>query len=228
MLTAAQAHTRVSEGRAFWQLVIDGSMRVPLIALGRGLVEAGVIDEPNDIFYLRLDEVRAAAADAGPRQELVASRKADLTRWEKLDPPKFVGVPQSDDAIPPVFRRAFARFWGGEPDASSQPDVVTGNPASRGTARGRARLITELGRSDQLEKGDVLVCPSTSPAWTPLFAIAGAVVTDTGGILSHSAICAREYGIPAVVGTQTGTQRIPDGATVTVDGAAGTIRIETE
>jgi pyruvate,water dikinase len=84
----------------------------------------------------------------------------------------------------------------------------------------------DLTEADKLQSGEVLVCPSTAPPWTPLFAIACAVVTDSGGVLSHSAIAAREYGIPAVVGTMVGTHRIPDGATVTVDGAQGIVRIE--
>jgi pyruvate,water dikinase len=87
-------------------------------------------------------------------------------------------------------------------------------------------VIRDLSESGRLQQGDVLVCPSTAPPWTPLFAIASAVVTDTGGILSHSAICAREYGLPCVVGTQTATQQIPDGAMITVDGAKGEVRIE--
>jgi pyruvate,water dikinase len=227
MLAASLAHTRISEGRAFWQLVIDGSMRVPLLALGGRLVEASVIEDANDVFFLRLDELRAAAGDPSRRfQDTVASRKADLARWEKLEPPPFVGAPGGRDLIPPIFKRAFARFWGEEAPPSEDVNVVTGNAAGRGSVRGRARLVMSLGEAGRLETGDVLVCPSTAPPWTPLFAIAAAVVTDTGGVLSHSAICAREYGIPAVVGTRTGTQRIPDGATVTVDGTAGTVRIE--
>jgi pyruvate,water dikinase len=87
-------------------------------------------------------------------------------------------------------------------------------------------VIRSLDEADRLQSGDVLVCRSTAPPWTPLFAIAAAVVTDTGGILSHSAIVAREYGIPAVVGTRVATERIPDGARVTVDGNAGEVRIE--
>ncbi len=81
------------------------------------------------------------------------------------------------------------------------------------------------GPAHDLESGDVLVCVMTSPAWTPLFAVAGAIVTDTGGILSHPAIAAREYGIPAVVGAKRATAAIPDGALVTVDGTAGTVTI---
>ena len=99
-------------------------------------------------------------------------------------------------------------------------------PSDRGVVTGRARVLRDLADGDQLQSGEVLVCVTTAPPWTPLFAIAGAVVTDTGGVLSHSAICAREYGVPCVVGTQVATRVIPDGATVTVDGAAGIVRVE--
>jgi len=98
--------------------------------------------------------------------------------------------------------------------------------ASRGTVRARARVIRDLSEADRLQSGEVLVCETTSAPWTPLFAIAGAVVTDSGGILSHSAICAREYGIPCVVGTSVGTRQIADGAMITVDGVAGTVEIQ--
>jgi pyruvate,water dikinase len=91
---------------------------------------------------------------------------------------------------------------------------------------GRARVIRSLSESDALEAGEVLVCRNTAPPWTPLFAIAGAVVTDVGGLLSHSAICAREYAIPCVVGTGVATLRIPDGAIITVDGTKGTINLQ--
>ena len=90
----------------------------------------------------------------------------------------------------------------------------------------RARVIATLEEAGRLEPGDVLVCRSTAAPWTPLFAVAGAVVTNTGGILSHSAIVAREYAIPCVVGTRDATDRIADGAMITVDGGAGTVTIE--
>jgi len=226
LLAKCQSHVRISEGRAFWQLTIDGSMRVPLLALGAKLVAAGTLDEANDIFYLRLDEAKGAAADSRSRlQKQVAAGKADLARWESLSPPAFVGGPEKTE-MPAVFVKAQGRFWGGEIEQPADGAVVKGNPAARGIARGPARLIMDLGQADRLQKGEVLVCPSTAPPWTPLFAIASAVVTDTGGILSHSAICAREYGIPAVVGTKVGTRRITDGAMVTVDGGLGTVRIE--
>jgi pyruvate,water dikinase len=88
-----------------------------------------------------------------------------------------------------------------------------------------ARIVRSLDEADRLAPGDVLVAETTTPPWTPLFATLAAVVTDTGGVLSHCAVVAREYGMPAVVGTGDGTDRIPDGAAVEVDGDAGVVRI---
>ena len=104
--------------------------------------------------------------------------------------------------------------------------VITGQAASKGIARGRARVLKDLGEAERLQPGDVLVCATTAPPWTPLFAIAAAVVTDSGGVLSHSAICAREYAIPCVVATQVGTSLIQDGAMVTVDGTKGIVQMD--
>ena len=109
---------------------------------------------------------------------------------------------------------------------SVEEGVVKGAGASRGTVTGRARIIRHLEDSARLEPGDILVCVTTAPPWTALFAIAGAVVTNTGGVMSHSGICAREFAIPCVVGTRDATDRIADGAMITVDGGAGTVTIE--
>jgi pyruvate,water dikinase len=222
----AHSHVRISESRAFWQLTIDGSLRVPILALGEKIAALGAIEKPADIMYLRLSEVREIAeSGSGAFRDIVEKRRSDLARWEKLEPPDHVGAPRKPPEA--VFKKAVERFDGGEVAPSDDARVITGNGASKGVATGKARVILTLGEADRLESGDILVCPSTAPPWTPLFAIAGAVVTDTGGILSHSAICAREYGIPCVAGTRIGTKRIPEGATVTVDGGAGTVRIET-
>jgi pyruvate,water dikinase len=201
-----------------------GSLRVPFLALGRKLVEADVLVEPNDVFYLDVEELKAAARGSGSQKSLAQSRRADLERRERLSPPPFVGAPPPP-GFPPEIAGLMTKFFGLGVVPSTEKNVVNGNGASRGSATGRARIIRELSEAGRLEKGDVLVCPSTAPPWTPLFAIAAAVVTDSGGILSHSAICAREYGIPCVVGTQVGTRQIPDGAMVTVDGAAGVVHI---
>jgi pyruvate,water dikinase len=102
-------------------------------------------------------------------------------------------------------------------------DRLTGTPASAGTATGKVRvIINPVGA--RLEPGEILVAPSTDPGWTPLFMTAGALVMEMGGVVSHGAVVAREYGIPAVVGVADATTRLRDGQSITVDGAAGTVR----
>jgi pyruvate,water dikinase len=119
-----------------------------------------------------------------------------------------------------------SKFFGAPPEKHPDPRVINGNAASAGTIAGTARVILSLDDAERLNRGEILVCPATMPPWTPLFAVASAVVTDHGGVLSHTAIVAREYQIPAVVGTKVGTSLIKDGSTITVDGTAGTVRME--
>jgi pyruvate,water dikinase len=106
--------------------------------------------------------------------------------------------------------------------------VVTGLAGSSGKARGTARILLSIAEADKLRPGDVLIAETTAPPWTPLFATAAAVVSDSGGILSHCAVVAREYGIPAVVGTGLATRAIRDGQIVEVDGDAGVVRVVSE
>jgi pyruvate,water dikinase len=225
-LAAAQTHVAVSEGRALWQLIIIGSLRVPVQALGRKLVAAGAFSQPEDAFYFTTDELRRASEAPGPHiKDEVAARRADFKRWEAMTPPPFLGAPLDLDHVPPEMRPLVYLFLGAGPPQVEGREIK-GQPASRGVVRGRARIIESLGEADRLQAGEVLVCTTTAPPWTPLFAIAAAVVTDTGGVLSHSAICAREYAIPCVVATQVATKLIPDGAMVTVDGIQGVVTIE--
>jgi pyruvate,water dikinase len=215
LLNEAEAHVPICESRAMWQLISCGVARIPLLTLGRKLAEAGVVRQSDDVFYLRLAELQALAAGTQRvEQQDLDRRRADLEVWSRSMPPVVLGK-----ASP--WRM---RDWYGE--AGSDTRIIRGRPASKGVVTATARIIRGLDDADRLQAGDVLVCSSTAPPWTPMFAIASAVVTDSGGILSHSAIAAREYGIPAVVGTQVGTSRIPDGATVTVDGEKGIVRIE--
>ncbi|MFN0147944.1 MAG: PEP-utilizing enzyme [Dehalococcoidia bacterium] len=227
MLDVAKPHVMISEGRAFWQLTIVGSTRVPLLALGRKLQAAGALDDPNDLFYLDAAELNEAAGHPNAAtKELVTARKAEYAAWEQMMPPPFVGAPPDMAGAPPEVQSVFRRFFGLGVPPSQDASVVTGNAASGGVVRGRARVVKRLAEADALQPGEILVCTLTAPPWTPLFAIAAAVVTDTGGIMSHSAICAREFAIPCVVGTTFGTSVIPDGAMITVDGDKGTVRIE--
>jgi len=139
----------------------------------------------------------------------VRERRAERERWLGVIPPAEIGGEK------PL-----------EPASQGQQAEIRGIAASRGVFKGRARVLTSFEQYERLSRGDVLVCVTTTPAWTPLFAVAGAIVTDGGGMLSHGAIAAREYGIPAVVGARAATRTIPDGAMVTVDGTGGVVRIE--
>ena len=228
LLEASIDHVAISEDRAYWQLQISGCVRVPVIALGRKLVEMGAIDEANDIFYLSLEEVQAAANDPRARNwmAIVRANRAELARCQKLAPPTFLGQPPSVSKAPPDLQAVMKHLRGYGVSLSSDLRRVNGVAASKGIAKGTARVIYGLEEAHRLQPGDILVCRTTAPPWTSLFSIAGGVVSDAGGLLSHTAICAREYGIPAVVATQVATARIPDGATITVDGTSGHVTIE--
>ena len=121
--------------------------------------------------------------------------------------------------------RAFGKFFGAPPEPSGEPGVLNGNPGSPGKVTGVARVVPTLAEAGRVEPGVILVAPATMPAWTPLFASIAAVVTDAGGVLSHAAIVAREYNIPAVLGTGNATSVIKDGETIEVDGTAGVVRV---
>jgi pyruvate,water dikinase len=199
-------------------------LRRMLRELGRRLVGRGSLAAPDDVFWLTLDELREAASALDAErpipnyQSLVAARRATWERERALTPPS---------ALP---LKGGARFMGFDfssmlPAHTGQPagDMLKGIGASPGRVTGPARVITGPEEFDQMRPGDILVARITTPAWTPLFALASGVVTDVGGPLSHSSIVAREYHIPAVLGTGAATERLRSGQRVTVDGDAGTV-----
>lgn len=230
LLNAAQVATILHEDHNFW---IDCrgvySVRRALVELGNRLADAGVLASPEDVFYLRFDELRetAAALPAIDRRELIAQRKAEMAHFRAITPPPALGTqppgPPPDDPM----GRALGRFFGGPPQPPTEPGVLRGSPGSPGIARGTAKVVRTLAEAAKLEPGDIMVAETTAPPWTPLFAAVAAVVTDTGGILSHCAVVAREYGIPAVVGAGMATAMIQDGQTVEVDGDTGIVRVIT-
>jgi rifampicin phosphotransferase len=227
LLTASNDHAGISEGRAFWQLQICGSARAPVTALGRKLVAKGAVERANDIFFLSLEQVSAAVKEpSGSWQPIVEANRAELARWQQLSPPSYLGAPPSMDRAPPDLQSVMRHLRGYGVERSQDQRRINGMGASKGVVTGRARVIRGLEEAGRLQPGDILVTRTTAPPWTSLFSIAGGVVTDAGGILSHTAICAREYGIPAVVATQVATAQIPDGAMVTIDGAKGTVVLE--
>jgi pyruvate,water dikinase len=184
--------------------------------VGRRLVRDGSIDTPGDIMYLsrgELPEILAGALDA---RLLVAERRREHVRRQAIQPPRVVGKPKDESG-------ETDRFDGGrfEPEADG---TLRGTGASAGVVRGPARIVRGPEDFDRVKRGDIIVASASNPGWVPLFSIAGGLVTDTGGVLSHAAVVAREFGLPAVVGTGDATIRIADGRIVEIDGAAGLVR----
>jgi len=179
--------------------------------VGAELAALGRVDGAEDIFFLTLAEARRAVAGEDVR-ELVASRRLTFERERTRRHIPRVLLSDGTDA---------------EVALVSAGDGLRGSPASPGVATGIARVILSP-HGARLEPGEILVAPSTDPGWTPLFLTAGALVMEMGGMMSHGAVVAREYGIPAVVGVARATEEIETGQRVTVDGSAGTIVIDAE
>jgi pyruvate,water dikinase len=230
-LKAAQEGMVLSEDHGFW-IDFNSTARVRKVVMefGRRFAEAGVIERADDVFHLNLDEVRETAEwlPEPDRRKLVAGRKAELERFAGMQPPPALGTLPPGPPPDNPFNRMIMKFFGEPPQPSDEPSVLRGNPGSPGVVRGRARVLRSLPEAAELREGEVLVAETTAPPWTPLFATAAAVVTDTGGILSHCAVVAREYRIPAVVGTGAATATIKSGQTVEVDGDAGIVRVLSE
>ncbi|WP_194410310.1 PEP/pyruvate-binding domain-containing protein [Microbacterium cremeum] len=180
-------------------------LRAALHELGGRLAAAGVLDDAADIWHLRLEEIEdldEPAAAGGRLRDAArarAARRDELAGVRLIDPRSVFPARDAGDAL------------------------VAGEPASGGRVSGPVRIIREPAEFGRLANGDILVCPYTNPSWTPLFQRAAAVVVDSGGIASHAAIVAREYGIPAIMGTADGTAVLRDGQTVTVDGDTGRV-----
>jgi pyruvate,water dikinase len=200
-------------------------LREMLRELGRRFAQAGAIAEASDIFWLTADEAQDVMANLpqaqNVRQDLtgrITERQATHEALQRITPPPM---------LPP--RKKYMGFnmetWTPASEESQTGDALKGVAASAGRVTAPACVLHGPQDFDQMKPGNVLVAGTTTPAWTPLFAMASAVVTDVGGPLSHGSIVAREYSIPAVMGTGVATRRIHSGQTITVDGDAGTVTL---
>jgi phosphohistidine swiveling domain-containing protein len=199
-------------------------LRQLLRELGRRLVEAGAVTQRDDVFWLEAAEVSQAAAalDAGQPQldslaDLVAERKMQWRGRMRVAPPQLL---PKDSWLAKLFGRLMPAH-----SAEQTGVVIKGIAVGEGKVTAKARVLNGPKDFGAMQPGEVLVTGITTPAWTPLFALASAVVTDIGGPLSHSSIVAREYGIPAVLGTGMASKRIQSGQMITVDGDAGTVTL---
>ncbi len=195
--------------------------------IGQYLLDKGSITCVDDVFYLSFEEIMSSTQHSDQYGELAAERRELRRQYDQIELPDFFTSEQLRELIWTFAKNRNRGDQSGGVSPTAQPgDVIEGAAASPGKVTGRARVISDPSNTDGFSKGDILICKVTDPGWAALFSIAGALVADVGGMLSHSAIIAREIGIPAVVNTRNGTRRIPDGAIVTVDGASGTVTIE--
>ena len=228
---AAQYAVPLTEDHAFY---IDQMgvvlLRTFVLAVGDALVRDGVIENRSDVFFLYQDEVRDALVNGGDQRATITQRKASVEAAAQASPPGAVGTPPPPpgDFIDPFMDAIVTRLLGIKPPAEGEqdPDVIDGVAGSPGTYRGVARVVRSLDEAGDLEDGEIMVCEMTLPPWVPMFSIAGAVVSDVGGVMSHCAIVAREFNIPAVVGTVDGTTRITTGQVITVDGIKGDVYLD--
>lgn len=239
---AERAHPVREDNEWFTTSVLAALLRYAALEVGRRLAERQQIAGDDDVFMLKLDELRAALQDGTDQHQLVTRRRGQHawaianTGPQYYGPASPAGVDEPPfDLLPPAARLVNeAAMWSvalsgetGAPDRAPG-DGIRGVAASAGRYTGPVRVITGEHQFDKMRPGDVVVCPVTSPVWSVLYPSMGALVTDLGGVLSHPAIIAREYGLPAVVGTEIATSTLLDGQLVTVDGSQGTVEIVTE
>jgi pyruvate,water dikinase len=175
------------------------------------LVHARVLREEEDIFYLRLQEVQEVVRTSQVDDQLIRRRKDEFRSYQALRPPRV--LTSDGEAIAGSYRRT-----------DLPAGALVGLPVSAGTIDGRARVILDIAEAD-LEAGDILVTTYTDPSWTPLFVAIKALVTEVGGLMTHGAVIAREYGLPAVVGVEHATRLIQDGQRIRVHGTDGYVEI---
>jgi rifampicin phosphotransferase len=195
-------------------------VRMAFNELARRGVAAGYVADARHLFMLTEAELDAYLADGASFRSHLAERYADFQSLSDISPPYIV-----DGSAPPLSQ------WERSSQAAAQSvavgDVLKGAAGSPGVVTGTAKVLLSIDDPTELEPGDILIAPSTDPAWTPLFLAAGAVVVNVGAVGTHAVIVSRELGIPCVPAVTDATRRIPTGANITVDGNSGTVTINT-
>ncbi|MDD3823904.1 MAG: PEP-utilizing enzyme [Sphaerochaetaceae bacterium] len=203
-------------------------MRLVLLRVARKMVKEGLLDDQEDIMMLEYEQLRRYVADPKnyPGRKLIADAKAEIEKAHKITPRDWVGtVTQAN-----MYEEPYHTLWGYPEKFERENDVkvkgtIQGLPASPGVVEGIARVVKSPAEFNDVKRGEILVCIMTNPAWVVVFSKIAGIVTDSGGVLSHSAVVAREFMIPAVVGTGTATREIKSGDKVRVDGDKGVVTI---
>jgi rifampicin phosphotransferase len=201
------------ESPKFFAVRLFGEMRQSLLPAGAELVREGVLDRADDLMFLTYSELRAFShADPRDWKQIIAGRRESYRR-EKMR-----------RQIPRLLLSDGRAFYEGimAPDAAG--NTLLGDPVSPGVAEGLVRVVIDP-RQANLRPGEIMVCPGTDPSWTPLFLSAAGLVMETGGMMTHGAVVAREYGIPAIVGVDQATHRLKTGERIRIDGSSGVIAL---
>jgi pyruvate,water dikinase len=218
LLERAREIGPLTEGHNYWiDRKAQSHLRRLITAVGRRLAREDRIERPEDVFYLEHPDIEVGLTSDQDLRPLVEARREVHERQLRIRPPAVVGAPRTDPPEPDMFD--------GVRIESAVANELRGTGASAGIARGPARLVLSPQDFGHVRQGDIIVCPASNPSWVPVFASAAGLVTNTGGVLSHAAVVAREFGLPAVVGTGNATDRIPEGSTVEIDGTLGVVRI---
>ena len=175
------------------------------------LVQAGIIHEKEDIYYLTFEELREVGRTNKLDYRIISQRKDEYKYYVKLTPPRV--ITSDGEIIAGRYKRE-----------NLPTQAIAGLPVSSGIIEGRARVILSMEEAD-LEEGDILVTTFTDPSWTPLFVLIKGLVTEVGGLMTHGAVIAREYGLPAVVGGENAVKLIKDGQRIRVNGTEGYVEI---
>ncbi|MGB5049213.1 MAG: PEP-utilizing enzyme, partial [Caldilineaceae bacterium] len=205
----------------FMIIRLVGIARKAILAMGESLVEVGVLTQAEDIVFLRVTELRTLASTPLEQMDKSAWRSLVAQRRQAYD--RELGRRQ----IPRVLLSDGTAYYDGFTDSSdgeAVEGVLRGSPVSAGVVEGNVRVIFDP-YTAHLLPGEILVCPGTDPAWTPLFLSAGGLVMEVGGLMTHGSVVAREYGIPAVVGVERATERLETGMHIRVDGSSGRIEV---
>ncbi len=204
----------------------NARLRTVLLAVGRKFVEHDIIDDAEDINFLRYNELRALVGDASAynARDIVSDRRDEHEEATTRRPPDWLGT-----ATEEALGFPYAGLWGFPERFYRKPPTkageITGLAASPGVIEAKARVITDLDQFNSVEEGEILVCRMTNPAWVVLFTQISGLVTDAGGTTSHSAVVSREFGLPAVVGTSVATKDVKTGDTLRVNGTTGIVEI---
>lgn len=217
---ALQAANIRDDHHFYIDAMLDAKARVYLLKIGELLVQKGAIPHQEDLWYLYDEEVHTALTTSTTFDTFIAQRKIEMKENEDIQPPAYMGTPTEAE-----LQQVEKMLGSLRENENNTNDMIYGIGASSGIVSGRVKVITCAEEFSQFQKDDILVCKTTTPLWTSLFRDAKAVITDAGGILSHSAIIAREYMMPAVLGTRIATETLQSGDLVTVDGSNGRIQI---